>query len=123
MPVSKPVGGFRSGESPSDKNPLYYTNQTLAKFLGWLTENDNPQDPAQRLDRQPGFPQVGLAHRDRRLAQRLGDAVVVPEHLGGTLRVAAWTGASAPERSVSESPRLVYEASLVLVLTRACNIG
>ena len=41
---------------------------------------------AQCLDRQPGPPQIGLAHRDRRLAQRLGDAVVVPEHLGGAGR-------------------------------------
>ncbi len=39
--------------------------------------------PAQRLDRQPGLPQIGLGHGDRRPGQRLGHAVVVPEHLGG----------------------------------------
>jgi hypothetical protein len=31
---------------------------------------------AQRLDGQPGPPQVGGCHRDRRLGQRLGGAVI-----------------------------------------------
>ena len=31
-------------DSDSDKTPLYYTNHTLAEFLGWVTDNDNPQD-------------------------------------------------------------------------------
>ncbi len=39
--------------------------------------------PAQRLDRQAGVPKVDLGHGDRRLGQRLGDAVVMPEHPGG----------------------------------------
>ncbi len=32
---------------------------------------------AQRLDGQPGPPQIGLFHGDRRLGQRLGDALSI----------------------------------------------
>ena len=38
---------------------------------------------AQCLNRQSRLPQIGLGHGDRRAGERPGDAVVVPEHLGG----------------------------------------
>ena len=41
---------------------------------------------AQRLDGQAGVPQIGLVHGGRRPGQRLGDAVIWPEHLGGAGR-------------------------------------
>ncbi len=64
--------------------------------LPWLGEYESPAVSvfprrgdrlalvaAQRLDGQPGVPQVRLGHGDGRLGQRLGNAVVGPEHLGG----------------------------------------
>ena len=40
------VGGraARRRGSNSDQPLLYYTNHTLAEFLGWLTPNGSPQD-------------------------------------------------------------------------------
>ncbi len=37
---------------------------------------------AQRLDRKPGPPQIGLGHGLRGLGEGHGGVVVVPEHLG-----------------------------------------
>ena len=42
--------------------------------------------PAQRLDRNPGQPQIGRSHGLGGLGEGHGNAVVGPEHLGGALR-------------------------------------
>ncbi len=56
--------------------------------------------PAQRLNGQPGVPQIGLVHGDRRLGQRLGDAMVGPSTLAApaaaSSRVSLSGSATAP---------------------------